>query len=940
MSGKKDCKFCDKRGLLWLPLRYSAVGAPNLNDLNALPPLKGKLGKGVTDIALTHAKYAVRLLRAGYLYVLLERNGIKYWEAYMVLEDAFLYKFDPEKPPQLTPEFSCERHTCGINASMVSIPEAKDVPNIWAMFTPSALTKATLAEYKRNADTYASQGKLQVFHPAAWLAGTTTQPHSLLAPELLTQVADYVLFTQSGNPHNTALGKALQQQLFPTSIDAYCGTPPDANGRYGGRLGTLHQKIRHDGHAAFVLHDAIGITQELNDFRNAPFEGLQNYLAATDEYGASNEYRLQIHEAIEEVKAGYLAGIINDSDAFLEQHKNSSDSYFKGRLKQAQQLRQQGHEEDARALEAQVDTSLKVRASNYAKAQAEAKAKAADNWEKKYARRLNAKEMKTFKARLDSLTTHAAEVANQRANDHLQWLTSERLISAFDVFDKAHAESGYNFAAHSAICTIGLSGCKAGEDKLDEWIKAPSIERKNIYMRGVLFNQSMLVDEANSAYGELGQHASEISSISAPETGAVIKATKALVSGFKSIDSAFDEWARNQGGTFAKKWGNSLEVLLYQKMSDMTRTVFRSGIGGSFDQKLTARISGLLFARLGPIAERINYTELMLKIPANKLAEGHKGRSAERNRELAERKVGPNASKVTGQQLENTMEDLVADARKKAQAKVQLTLDEIKKLGDKGQPTNNYHQTRIGVVLGCIEMIALGEKLRHFPTDANGWIGIGGSVLSVGSIVLDTYYSAAKSIREIKPYKDINAINKGADIVRGGFKLGAAVLGAGAGVCGAILDWSKLRGEKDAVMKWTYGLRAMTGGLGAGFTLVAGFSYSAPLLTHMAKGFAKSSLRYRFLQAAIKSATWLSARVRLLVWVARINMIGLALTALEIGYMICKDDDLQNWLERCVFRREKQTNNLLGGKSNTEYFGNMESELKALAQIYNSVEPH
>jgi len=87
-------------------------------------------------------------------------------------------------------------------------------------------------------------------------------------------------------------------------------------------------------------------------------------------------------------------------------------------------------------------------------------------------------------------------------------------------------------------------------------------------------------------------------------------------------------------------------------------------------------------------------------------------------------------------------------------------------------------------------------------------------------------------------------------------------------------------------------------------------------------------------------ARFLSARVRLLFWVARINMIGLALTALEIGYMICKDDDLQNWLERCVFRREKQTNNLLGGKSNTEHFGNIESELKALAQIYNSVEPH
>ena len=279
------------------------------------------------------------------------------------------------------------------------------------------------------------------------------------------------------------------------------------------------------------------------------------------------------------------------------------------------------------------------------------------------------------------------------------------------------------------------------------------------------------------------------------------------------------------------------------------------------------------------------------------------------------------------------MEDLVADARKKAQAKVQLTLDEIKKLGDKGQPTNNYHQTRIGVVLGCIEMIALGEKLRHFPTDANGWIGIGGSVLSVGSIVLDTYYSAAKSIREIKPYKDINAINKGADIVRGGFKLGAAVLGAGAGVCGAILDWGKFRIEKDKPLKWTYGLRTVVGGFGAGLTLVAGFSYASPMLKHVATRYAESTLRYRLITGAGELAAKLAVRVRLLVWVARFNMAGLILTGVEIGYMILKDDDLQNWLEQCVFRKEKQTTSLFGKKTIADHFKSMDAELKALAQI-------
>ena len=74
MSAKKDCKFCDKNGLLWLPLRYSVVGSDYPNAFKRLPEIDGKkLGKGVVDIKLTYRKsrYAVRLLRPGFLYVLL-----------------------------------------------------------------------------------------------------------------------------------------------------------------------------------------------------------------------------------------------------------------------------------------------------------------------------------------------------------------------------------------------------------------------------------------------------------------------------------------------------------------------------------------------------------------------------------------------------------------------------------------------------------------------------------------------------------------------------------------------------------------------------------------------------------------------------------------------------------------------------------------------------
>lgn len=935
MSGMKDCKFCDKRGLLWLPLRYGAVGSAQPAALNSLPKLSGKLGQGVSDLALTHAKYAVRMLRAGYLYVLIERKGIKYWDAYKVLEDAFLYKFNPEEPPRTEPTFSCDRSTCGINASMVAIPEALEVPNVWSLFTPTPLTKAKLDEYKVNAAKYVGEGKLQTFSPAGWLQGSTLQPHTLLAPELFTQVAEYLLFAQPGNPYESVLGKALEVQLFPAGKDAYAGTPPDDKGQYFGRLGGLYNTIRRIGHTAFVLHDHIGLTQELNDFRNAPLEGLEHYLAATDEYGASNQQRLQVHEAIEEVKTGLHAGIVNDSHEFLAQHEASSDQFFERRRALAHQLRLQGRAGDAAALEADVDRSLKTRAANYEAEIVHAKQRAAATWKNKYENRLDTGEMTSFYVALNSRSKTAFEVGASRAEDHLKWFESNRLVSAFDVFDKANSSSGYNFAMESALCSLGLSSCKLGEDKIDAWINAPQVDRKNLYMRGLYYNNDELIAAARQAFVDIQAAAGPEEFASGIASAHVLKATKGLVDGFKKVDSAFDEWARNQGQTYSKRWSTGREVVLCHKFSDVTRAVFRAGVGGTFDKVLTARLSGWLYARLGAVTEALAYNEAMLTIPKEKITSHRAERAAKRAEARRMDKAADKAAKVAAQ-VDGSLETLIADAQAKMREKA-LTLSQIRGTPADQLPTNNYHQTRLGVLLGCIEMIALGEKLSHFENNSKGWLEVGGSTMAVGSIVLDTYYSAAKSIREIKPYRGIGAINKGADIVRGGFKLGAGVLGLGAGMCGVVLDIMKAKETEDRALMWIYGLRSTTGFVSGGLTIAAAFSYCQPMLANAAKGFAHHSLRFRALTTAASLAGRLVMRVRLLVWVARWNWAGLAFTAVEIGYLSLKDDDLQNWCEMCVFRKDKKYKNWLGREVRSEHFEGATKELEVLERSAQAV---
>lgn len=933
----KDCPYCDKTGLLILPLRYAAVvdGAPK----SLVPPMPATLGKGVSDISLTHGQYAPRLLREGYLYTLIQRAGIKYWEAYAITEDAFLYKFAPNSPPSSAAEFSCDQTSCGIDASCIAIEKVESVDKVFFLFSPAALTPDVLNDYKANAETYAGKGKLQSFNPKTWAKSEDANQSHSLNPALLTQhVPEWKLYAQGSSASESELGKLMQRQMFPAIKAAFAGVLMPEGQSAPGRLGKLQQKLQEKKGAAFVVFDHIGIAQELNDFRNAALAGMEDYLAATDEYGTDNQWRLQSYEAIQDVKSALLSGIAQRTTDALARQKLANDNYFENQRNAAERMRRQGYPAEAAIVEAELNKSMAERDAAwktlYAKTIADSKERAAKTWRDDYENRLDVTEMEKFYGTLQSHLKKAFAAVDARTAQHLAWFESDRLVNAFDVFDPKNQVAGYAFALHSALCTFGISGARQADEKLDTWIKGSATDRKNLYLRGVYNNQEELLRAAQQANEELQAAAGNVELASAISPALVIKATKGLVDGFKKVDSAFDEWARNQGQSFSTKWASGREIVLYHKMSEMTRTVFRSGIGGTFDKVLTARISGVLYARIRAVTEKIAYDEILLTLPKEKVAEHKRARAERRAEQLRADKAGTKASKLAGQ-IEGSLEDLVADAQSKAQAKVKLTLDELK--GNKSLPTNNYHQTRIGVVLGCIEMIALGEKLSHFENNTKGWFEVGGSVMAVTSIVMDTYYSAAKSIREIQPYKGIDAINKSADIVRGKFKLWAGITGNIAGGISAYFDYVKWRSATDPVLSWVYGLRAATGTASVAFGAAAAFSYAQPFLRYSATAYAKSTLRYRTLWAAGEVAGKLVARVRLLVWVARLNLVGLALTAVEIGYLLLKDNELQNWMEKCAFRREKRTTGWISSNKATEKFNSMQVEIEELEKSSQAI---
>lgn len=953
MSGNKDCKFCNKAGLRMLPLIYAVLSSDKPDDLTALPALPKKLGAGVTDLKLgDSSKYAVRILREGYLYVLLERSKIKYWTAYAVLEDAFLYVFDAENPPQETKPFTCERSTHGIDASMIDIPKAEDVANAWLLFTPSPMTAAKLAEYKKNAEAFTQQGKLQHFSPSGWLNGQTSQTHTLLAAEVPQNVPEYLLSGQTGEKSQGGLGKLLANQLFPACQDAL-GLPLEGTKKVPNvRLDALNKDMVKKGYGAIALYDHIGITQSLNNFRNDALSSVEKFLGEKkDDIG--NQRRLEVSQAIEDVKAGFIKHGIGIAQKQIEMVDSANMPNFDAQ--NAKTLRGLGRVKEAEALEARVKEHEERKAKNR---ESMLRGDGAEKeWNRKYQPLLAYKEeIDPFKEKLKKISDVATEKLTHRAPDHTQWVKSERLVDAFDVYDPLSTSSGFCFTQEHMHCTFGMFGAESNTPLLASWFNVSKVERSNLYMRANLFNSKELQDEASKAFAEARQQVAAAGTITAVASAPWSKAAKGLVDGLKKVDSAWDEWLRDKVvkdihlGKVQPAAGNPIhnlstfhrgcEGLMYARIAEWAQAL--SNKKGGMDHKISAVVGMLIYGKLGDLAERIGIDEFLPKIKAEKIAQiKEQHRTQERLQKASQQaKVEAKAkAKVDAAKVEGSIDELIKDEQKKVREKVKITLDEIEK--GKRPETNNFRQARMGCLLMAIEGFALTTKIEQFKGDTRALWEIGGSILSLTSMSFDIVYAVTKSIREIEPYSKMPGIEKGANLMRGGLKLTAGTLSAFAGGISVVLEFTSAREEwgkqyRNSVLVAIYTARGVTGVFGVWFGSIAAFSYGAPVFARLAKsGLAKQSAwLLRFAVGAGEAARGYDAvRTLWLIRVARVNLIGLTITAGEIGYRcFIMDDDLENWCQACIFRKDKST-----GFFSEKPFPDTKTELEALEKAFRAI---
>jgi hypothetical protein len=501
-SEKVFCDFCKGTGLNILPLRYAVLGSDNAQALAELPVLQSHLGENVVDVALESGKtkYVVRPIRRGYIYILLKKQpGVHQWMGYAATDDGYLSNFNPVgELPLANPTFSCDPKDHGLKASMIRIPEAETVQQAWLFFSPSPLTFEKLTSLENAPDPKV----MQAFSPADWInKQNRAQKHSLTPDQLDEQVAEMYVpdkFAEMFYKAFIPTYRGMFSSIGKGNVSAFIEKDK-------AHLNNLQAHLAREDGAAFVLHDPIGITQELNDFRNDAFAEYELWRKSKEVSPAekkmvrpvnvTNEHKLQVLAQIEAMR-----------DAMIEGAQKNLDKAHDDRIRKARK-KTDDQNEVTRILVGPKDSDYFIRGNEmqYEDAVSKIEHERRRNpgnphkiWNK-FKNDLDIEYMADFRKRHDALHEKSEKEGALRSKDHLAWIKSSQLFNAYSLYDKSDAFSGLLFVNQVDVMLVGFNRTGDGDNLLGNWINNVDDTDKNYSFRSMSYNQTAIETAAKEA---------------------------------------------------------------------------------------------------------------------------------------------------------------------------------------------------------------------------------------------------------------------------------------------------------------------------------------------------------------------------------------------------------------------------------------------------------
>lgn len=217
MAHSTPCDQCSQAGLPILFTRYAAAYSASQSGMDALDTLKtgGTLKARPSGVALKTAKCNVRMLRAGYLYILLETE-IRYpeWLGYVVHPHGYLTRLDINHPGETSAEPACRPNEWGGNRSLVWIKDADAVTSLYFMFHPDPVDP----DHLKKVIGKEPKKYMQHFDVAGWVKGKVNQDDTLLPESLDIMVmefkalSDKTLQTVGCEQHYGLMGSGVERQ--------------------------------------------------------------------------------------------------------------------------------------------------------------------------------------------------------------------------------------------------------------------------------------------------------------------------------------------------------------------------------------------------------------------------------------------------------------------------------------------------------------------------------------------------------------------------------------------------------------------------------------------------------------------------------------------------------------------------------------------------------
>jgi hypothetical protein len=876
----------------------------------------------VAPVPMAGYDYALRTVRAGYLYVFFEKNrtGSNKWQSWEISASGTLY---PLKSPEWVIPLASK--TCSRSGHsparlhFIVIENPDQCKTSWMAFSEHQWSKETLKRYAGD-KTLRSQRMLR-FEPAALIAsdnpgGECMTAGSQAALEAICDYAPGFVFSKLPFEEPATRIKPISTgedgKFAQAALESFHSTRyPWADGRTGtadkaAEMLKLRSK-KKDGSAhpgvVVALPDAIGCAHEMNGYRNDVAGCIARY---GDERGmqitAVNildglEQALK-QKALDEIEQPWQ-WTAQDSATRLKGVKPSASAEDKA-LEQdlcarwerdaaarvPQSMAQQRSINLARGRSAygadqvRIDKSIAVRQktiANNPQISKERHASADQSAKADYAKcmqRIDPKARDAFKNNWMAFLAAADKTIDKRTIELNKWLDAAALQTALDDFHPVNVADGAAFEAVVAKIIMGISSSAAGGKKINDWVKEAQAKPGNLLWRAVALNQTDIIEALNDIMAQAKQQVdtplSETAVLAAQGTTKHLAKFSDLIKKALSLHNTL-----RKDGVIRVPTGGLEKILMA-----VGERFFQPFVKKGVDTLAEKWVQSLLLLRTGA-----DYTHTMALV----MAEAKFGKIG-RTETLMLMSMG---QAIAGQQTSQGFNALKQAWKDLAGAADTPKANSNPALAGGFNEARDLRFAMVATLLQGLFAWKLSQDAANDPNNQKLQGQLFAAQLSFGAGVIDL---GATSI------KGLNAVGDKALSFQG-LKIAGGVLSAGAGVIAGQLDFEeaeKAKLKNNYALARLYRLKGYANFAGAGFSALATLSYAQPAMGMIEK---------RFVTSAV--ARGLSYGAARLVAARAILMLGgmgfsLAVLAIQGIVWVFSDSELQIWCEQCAFGNERQ----------------------------------